>query len=230
MSRALPPSSTRSAPDVLVVQEIGWWQSRRLARRLGMRRRWVFKHYGWPGPEGLAVFTPHRIVQAESFVLRRERWTSWRRRVAFRVEISRPDDHFHVINVHLSPHDDGDNRRREAAIVRDVAMRLDQLPVIAGDFNDAPDGAGPADLSAAGWVDAWTLDRLRDVDGSTNWTAGDRLGRPPTQRLDYVFVPPDWSVLDVAVVAVPERFDWFAERSDHLPVLAAVRPPSAGDR
>ena len=87
-------------------------------------------------------------------------------------------------------------------------------------------------LGAAGWIDAWTLDRLVDVDGSTNWTAGDRRGRPPTQRLDYVFVPPGWSVVDAAVLAAPERFDWFAERSDHLPFVAAVRPPSepADDR
>jgi len=101
-------------------------------------------------------------------------------------------------------------------------------PIIAGDFNDAPDGPGPADLEAAGWVDAWKLERLVDVDGSTNWTAGARRGRPPTQRLDYVFVPAGWTVVDAAVLAPAERFDWFAERSDHLP-LSAVIQWSRGD-
>ena len=77
---------------------------------------------------------------------------------------------FDVINVHLSAHDDGEDRRREAAIVLDAARRLTRPPVIAGDCNDGPDGAGPADFTAAGWIDAWAIDRLADVDGSTNWT------------------------------------------------------------
>ena len=38
----------------------------RLARRLGMQRRWAFKHFGWPGPEGLAVLTPHRLVASRT--------------------------------------------------------------------------------------------------------------------------------------------------------------------
>ncbi len=106
----------------------------------------------------------------------------------------------------------------------DVAGKLPRPPMIAGDCNDGPDGPGPADFTAAGWIDAWMLDRLADVDGSTNWTAGTRLGRPPTQRLDYVFVPPGWLVLDAAVLAPPDRLDWFAERSDHLPLVRNGQP------
>ncbi len=111
------------APDVFVVQEIGWWQSRRLARRLGMRRRWAFKHYGWPGPEGLAVLTPHRIAGSERFVLRRERWWDWRRRIAIRAEI---DQAWRAVRRHQrppvaprrrrqSPAGSGDRRRRAPA-------------------------------------------------------------------------------------------------------------------
>jgi endonuclease/exonuclease/phosphatase family metal-dependent hydrolase len=214
-----------AAPDVFVVQEVGWWQSRRLAGRLGMRRRWAFKHYGWPGPEGLAVLTPHRIASSGRLVLRSERWWDWRRRIAIRAEIDRRGTPFGIINVHLSPHDDGDNRRREAAIVLEAARRMPRLPVIAGDCNDFPSGPGPADFGVAGWVDAWTLDQLAVVDGSTNWTSGERRGRAPTQRLDYVFAPPGWTVVDAQVLASAERFDWFAERSDHLPVLAELRAP-----
>ena len=213
------------APDVFALQEIGWWQSLRLARRLGMRRRWAFKHYRWPGPEGLAVLTPHRIAGSRRFVLRRAPWWNWRRRVAIYTDIDRQGIHFGVINVHLSPHDHGDDRSREATIVVDVARQQSRLPVIAGDCNDVSDGPGPSDLCAAGWADAWALDRLASVDGSTNWTAGQRRGRPPSQRLDYVFAPPGWAVVDAAVLASVDRFDWFAARSDHLPVLAVLEPP-----
>jgi endonuclease/exonuclease/phosphatase family metal-dependent hydrolase len=215
----------RAGPDVFVLQEIGWWQSWRLSRRLRMRRRWAFKHFRWPGPEGLAVLTPHQIVHSRHFVLRQERWTDWRRRIALRAEIARGDERIHVINVHLSPHDDGDGRRIEAGVVVDAARQLPRLPLIAGDCNDGPGGPGPADLAAAGWVDGWMLDHLVAVDGATNWTAGERRGRPPTQRLDYVFVPPGWRVVDAEVLASADRHDWFAERSDHLPLSVVARPP-----
>jgi endonuclease/exonuclease/phosphatase family metal-dependent hydrolase len=214
-------------PDVIAIQEIGWGQARRLARRLGMARAWTFKHWGLPWPEGLALLTRHRLVESSHFLLRRRPWWDWRRRVAARATIDRDGTRFEIINVHLSPHDQGAERRREAAVVVEVARKLPHPPTIAGDCNDGPDGPGPADIMAAGWIDAWMLDRLADVDGSTNWTAGVRLGRPPTQRLDYVFVPAGWTVADAALLAPADRLDWFAERSDHLPLSATLSPPDA---
>jgi endonuclease/exonuclease/phosphatase family metal-dependent hydrolase len=216
---------TVARPDIVAVQEIGWTQARRLARRLGMASTWTFKHWGWPRPEGLALLTRHRLVDRGNVVLRRRPWWDWRRRVAARATVERDGMLFDILNVHLSAHDHAEDRRREAAIVLDVGRRLPRHPIIVGDCNDGPDGPGPADFTAAGWIDAWALDRLADVDGSTNWTAGARLGRPPTQRLDYVFVPADWVVLDAAVLAPVDRLDWFAERSDHLPLSATVSPP-----
>jgi endonuclease/exonuclease/phosphatase family metal-dependent hydrolase len=189
-----------------------------------MSRRWVFKHWGWPGPEGLAMLTPHRLIDVRKFVLRRGSWWDWRRRVAISAIIKRDEESIGVANVHLSPHDDGAHRRREAAIVLDRAVLMTPQPIIAGDFNDAPDGPGPADLAAAGWVDCWSAVAHTDWDGSTNWTAGERRGRPPTQRLDYVFVPPGWRVAEATVLAATDRLDWFALRSDHLPVRAVVEP------
>jgi endonuclease/exonuclease/phosphatase family metal-dependent hydrolase len=212
-------------PDVVAVQEIGRGQARRLAQRLGMASAWTFKHLGLPWPEGLALLTRHRLVDTGHFVLRRRPWWDWRRRIAVRATIDRDGMLFDIINIHLSPHDHAAQRRREAAFVLDVARSRPHAATIAGDCNDGPDAPGPADFAAAGWVDAWMLDRLADVDGSTNWTAGARLGRPPTQRLDYVFVPPGWTVLDAAVLAPADRLDWFAERSDHLPLSATVGPP-----
>jgi endonuclease/exonuclease/phosphatase family metal-dependent hydrolase len=217
-------------PDVLVLQEVGWSQARRLARRLGMQRRWAFKHLGWPWPEGLAVLTPHRLVRSERFVIRRRPWWDWRRRIAISAEIDREGQRFNMINVHLSAHDHGEDRRREAAIVLDVARRLPRLPVIAGDCNDVADGPGPADIRAAGWTDAWELETHVGIDGSTNWTAGKRHGRPPTQRIDYIFVPPGSTVADSAVRAPADRLDWFAERSDHLPMSALITFPGHAGR
>lgn len=216
-----------SGADVVLVQEIQRRQARRVAAALGMTHmRWAFKNlspYTWP--EGLAIFTNHRLRSTAAFVLRRSWSLNWRRRIALAAEIERGNDRFGVINVHLSPHDDGASRDAEARIVVDRARRTDPCPVIAGDLNDAPGGPGYEVLARAGWSDAWTTDTLADLDGATNWSPGNRLGRPPDQRIDVVFVPPGWVVEDARVLAEVERFDWFAGRSDHVPLLATLRPP-----
>lgn len=213
--------------DVVVVQEIQRGQARRVARALDMpAMRWAFKSLSlstWP--EGMAVFTPHNLTSTDSFVLQRAWFWNWRRRIGLAAEIERGDERFGVINVHLSPHDAGERRRREAHLVVERARRGDRLPVIAGDFNDLPGGPGYAVFTGSGWSDAWLIDTLQGIDGPTNWTPGDRLGRTPDQRLDFVFAPTGWLVQDARVLADAKRFDWFAERSDHVPLLATLRPP-----
>jgi endonuclease/exonuclease/phosphatase family metal-dependent hydrolase len=211
-------------PDVIVLQEVGRGHAGALAGTLGMAQRWAFKHLTWPHAEGMAVLTPHRIVRSTRFLIRRAPFWHWRRRVALTVELERTGERFAVINVHLSAHDEGaSHRRREAAEVLAAARRLPGLAVVAGDCNDEAGGAGPSELAAEGWIDAWAA--AGTGDGATNWTPGERHGRLPTQRLDYVFAPPGGTVANCTVLASTDRLDWFADRSDHLPVSAVLRPP-----
>ena len=136
-----------------------------------------------------------------------------------------------MINVHLSPHDDGDDRRREAALVVDAARRLPRLPVIAGDCNDAA-GRSRAGRSAAlpGGSTRGRSTASTDVDGSTNWTAGD-APRPPAHPATRLRVRAGRAgrVVDAAVLAPAERLDWFAERSDHLPLVGGHRTAPGDD-
>ena len=104
-------------PDVVVIQEIGWWQSRRLSRRLGMERRWAFKHFRWPGPEGLAVLTPHRIVGSGRFVCARSAGGTGADGSPSAPRSAVDGTRFDVINVHLSPHDDGEPAAARPTIV-----------------------------------------------------------------------------------------------------------------
>lgn len=219
---------TTVGADVVVIQEIQRRQARRLSKALGMpAMRWAFKSLSWPTrPEGLAVFTPHRLVSTDSFLLRRAWFWNWRRRVGLVAEIERGDERFGVINVHLSPHDAGEQRRREAHLVVERARRAERLPVIAGDFNDLPGGPGYEVFTGSGWSDAWLIDTLKGIDGPTNWTPGNRHGRAPDQRLDFVFAPTGWTVSDAAVLADPDRHDWFGERSDHVPLSATMLAPA----
>jgi endonuclease/exonuclease/phosphatase family metal-dependent hydrolase len=219
----------RTAADVVLVQEIGRRQAHDLASALGTDRPWwVFKHWPIVGrPEGVAVITRHRLVATSSFVLRRAPWWSWRRRVAVEATMSRGGHRFAVIGAHLSPHDAAEQRRREAGLVLERAATNAPRPIICGDLNDLPDGPGYAAFVRAGWIDAWRAvhGAAADTAGATNWTAGRRVGRPPTQRLDYVLAPPGWSVESCTVAVEPDRLDEAAALSDHLPLVARLRPP-----
>lgn len=223
-----------AAPDVFLVQEIQRGQCRRLADACGFTgRRWAFKH--WPlvvAPEGLAVLSPEPVSSSTAFVLRPAWPWSWRRRIALEATVIVDTRPVRLINVHLSPH--AAEERRSEEIDRVILRRGVVPPIVAGDFNDRPGAPALRQLMAAGWRDAWldahpgaaadthgTPPEVAEA-GATNWTGGDRRGRPPTQRLDMIFVPPQWSVRTCAVIDEP--LAELAELSDHLPLVAELEP------
>jgi endonuclease/exonuclease/phosphatase family metal-dependent hydrolase len=215
-------------PDVVALQEVQRRQVHTLSRALSMSsKRWAFKH--WPfteRPEGLAVASPHRLVHAKAFRLRRAPFWSWKRRVGIDATIEAPGGALRLLDVHLTSHDDSVQRVREAASLVQRAARREPAPIIVGDLNDGPDRSAPAELAAAGWIDAWAA--VHDVDdiGATNWTPGVRVGRPPTQRLDYVFAPPGATVSSCSIAVDAEHLDDAAALSDHLPVAATLQLPA----
>ena len=173
------------------------------------------------------MLTPHRIAKYEALRVAQGAVvgigggdSKTRHRSSRRIQ-------FGIINVHLSPHDHGDDRQtekqRSSSTWHDDGSRL---PVIAGDCNDAPDGPGPSDVCAAGWADAWALDRLGESSTvrRTGRLGGDSAVHHPSVSTTCS-APSGWVVVDAAVLAAVERFDWFAARSDHLPVLAVLEPP-----
>jgi len=222
-----------AAPDVLALQEVQRRQVERLAGALAMPSRcWVLKH--WPvvhRAEGLAVLTPHPLVEARRFVLRRSWIWGWRRRVGVDVTVRTGAGPVRVIDVHLSPHDHGAHRLREVRILLAHAGRSPVPPVVVGDLNELPGGGALGALATAGWRDAWAA--VHDDDGATNWTGGRRGGRPPTQRIDYVLVPAGADVGSAVVIRGPhgdgvDHIDAMAELSDHLPLVVELRPTPGG--
>jgi endonuclease/exonuclease/phosphatase family metal-dependent hydrolase len=222
----------RTGAEIIALQEIRRRQVGALGSALGIDERWwVFKHWPVVGrPEGLAVLTSHRLVATSSAVLQRAPFWSWRRRVVAEATLSRDGERFAVVNVHLSPHDAAARRGREADVVIERATTNSPTPILCGDLNEAPDGPAYRAFLRAGWTDAWLAAWGADaeVSGATNWTADRRVGRPPTQRIDYVFAPPGWVVESSALAVEPDRFDDVARLSDHLPVVATLRPPASG--
>ncbi len=220
----------RVGADVVLLQEIQRVQAARLAAAVDMLgHRWTFKHWTiFRRAEGAAVLTRHRLLASESFVLRRAPSWSWRRRVALTATVERDDSSFGVVDVHLSPHGEGERRRHEAQLIVARVAGAPHATVIGGDLNELSGGPAHVAFTAAGWTDAWQAANGDDeLAGATNWTPGPRRGRPPTQRLDYLFAPPGWSVEDCTVPIDPTGHDDAAVLSDHLPVAATLRPSMA---
>lgn len=221
----------RVGADVVLLQEIQRAQAARLAAAVDMPgHRWAFKHWTiLRRAEGAAVMTRHRLVASDAFVLRRALFWSWRRRVALEATVERDGSPFGVVDVHLSPHGDGQRRRHEARLILARIADAPHATVIGGDLNELPGGPAHAAFTETGWTDAWQAANGDDeLAGATNWTSGPRVGRPPTQRLDYVLAPPGWSVEGCSVPIPAARHDAAAALSDHLPVAATLRPSGPG--
>lgn len=217
--------------DVVALQEVQRHQARALARVLDARSlRWAFKHQPfdtWAEGAALIGVTRHLTARARALSYRWQPWT-WRRRIAV---IGAVEGGPTVVNLHLSTGVAG--ARRAAEVATALAAAAGRPLVVAGDLNEHPGGPVAAALAAAGLRDAWPDGDDPGYTDFRHWTPG--TDRPPTQRIDYVYVSEG---VDVATVSVPRfgepGFAVFAELSDHLPVTADLemgavssQPPAA---
>jgi endonuclease/exonuclease/phosphatase family metal-dependent hydrolase len=209
--------------DVLLLQEIQRRQADALAKALGWSVQWAEKHSAPFIPaEGLAVLAS-TIEQSSVLELRGGPRRSWRRRIAVIAEVTIRGRAFVLADVHLSPGEDDQQRDDEIArllrFLHTEPWEGRPQAVIGGDFNIPPPAAFVDRLQSGGWQDAWASAPTRVGDGSTNWTQGPRQGRPPTQRLDLIFVPSGCTVLEADV---PTDHEKWAVLSDHLPLRVVI--------
>ncbi|HEV7761504.1 MAG TPA: endonuclease/exonuclease/phosphatase family protein [Acidimicrobiales bacterium] len=207
--------------DLLLLQEVQWPQSRRIARALDARSRdWAFKHLSlgtWP--EGLAVIGVTRRVRARSTALTRrfEVW-NWRRRI---MQVVRVGDDLTVVNLHLTAHSgavEDLERRRELETVA-THLPAGGAALVVGDFNAKPGSSIFAPLSGAGLVDSWPS---AGGDGFTNWARALHSG-PANRRLDYVWTSPAVGIVGARVpVAGDDGYERFGVLSDHLPLTVTL--------
>ena len=206
--------------DVIALQEVRRLQARSIARRLGMRHVWAFKHNGYTAllplhAEGHAVLTPHTIVgHAHETISAGEQRRSYRRRIALWADIDRAGSTLRVIDTHLASHDEPVARLEQAARVRSLVDSSPAPSVIAGDFNDKDEPAVVATIARSTHVDAWSHAISRSTNGLTN------PSEAPHQRLDHLLVPGDWTV---RVVHTPSPDARWTPLSDHLPVAVTCQ-------
>lgn len=126
-----------------------------------------------------------------------------------------------VFNVHLD-HESQPSRERSAAmLLARIALRGNDDPVlVTGDFNAGEDNPAVAAVRER-LRDSYRVARPADtVVGTFHAFRGDSTG----EKIDYVFVSPEWSVLDAAIrrTSVAGRYP-----SDHFPVTARLRLAAA---
>ncbi|HSP27833.1 MAG TPA: endonuclease/exonuclease/phosphatase family protein, partial [Ilumatobacteraceae bacterium] len=203
------------SPDVAVLQEVRKRQAASLAASLQMRYSWSLKHSPytklmWWRAEGLAIMTPHLLdAVGHTEVSDEQPMRSWRRRIVQWGLVGRADRSMLMIyNLHLSPHDDADSRRDEAARVNALVATIGDDPpaVVAGDFNDADDPT--------------VIDLLPGIEHVVPPMSNP--AHAPNQRLDHVLLPAHARDVNVSVPAGGP--DW-AAISDHLPVTVRFTLP-----
>lgn len=225
--------------DVVALQEVQWHQARRIARTLGARSvDWGFKH--WPlrtWPEGMAIIGVTVEARGTTRALSHgwKLW-SWRRRILQVARIAPPaSPDWTLVNVHLTPHGQIGLRAVETATVLEVVAASTEPVVVAGDFNERPDGAVHRQLATAGLRDGWAVRLVPESTGDgpeagrpqrrpdpwpTNWHGWTRgTTEPPTRQLDYVYATAGVHMLDVRTPPLDDLAR-FAAISDHLPVTA----------
>jgi endonuclease/exonuclease/phosphatase family metal-dependent hydrolase len=201
------------APDVVCVQEaprFSRWRSKRaaVARKAGLVVATADR------PAGLLILVSMRThVGSTSFrLLPKSR--NLHQRAVCSAALSVAGVSLTVASVHLSL--DAGERLRHLPELR-AALPADHTSlVVAGDINEGPDGPVWRDLSAGGLRDAWA-------------TAGSGAGHTfsaasPHKRIDGVFVGAGFEVVECRAV---DDVPGLAKASDHLPVLAVLRPTAA---
>ncbi|NYE59044.1 endonuclease/exonuclease/phosphatase family metal-dependent hydrolase [Duganella sp. 1224] len=131
-------------------------------------------------------------------------------------------ERFVVLNAHFD-HEGVVARRESARLLVERGHALaGALPLIVlGDLNSTPDSEAYATISAA-LRDARAISQTPAY-GPLETFNGFNIGKPAEERIDYIFVSPQWQVLRYAVLtdSIDARYP-----SDHFPVVARVRLPA----
>jgi endonuclease/exonuclease/phosphatase family metal-dependent hydrolase len=190
--------------DVVALQEVQRRQARTLAGTLGwVTAEWSFKHWPFPTPaEGLAVLSPHRLLNARTVTLSKcvPPW-SYRCRIAQLCALEVGGRTLRLANCHLA-NDDADARFAQA---QRLVAHFEPGSFVAGDLNARPGGRVLRLLGEAG---------LRDAMAEAHPDAS-------ADRIDYVLVPEGWRVMDAWTPSEADSdLAMYRRLSDHLPVRA----------
>lgn len=217
-------------PDVIGLQEVdmvldqGMWISREINKRLPDMAHYRIKHAVNPGQRasvhGIATmsrigFEEHEILDLMTF-----------ERVAQRMVFMCGERPFVFVNTHL--HHPPEARQERVEQIERMLAWLDRdvrgLPVvIAGDFNAYADPPEPAvELMKSRFRSAVETAQGREPEKTWTTPVND-YDDSPQGTLDYIFVSPEWRVVDGGLAFdTPDRYNPNMYPSDHLGLFAVL--------
>ncbi len=218
------------SPDVLALQEVdlgldqGMWISRQINKRRGELPHYRIKHATNPDTRAsyhsIATiasipFEEHEILDLMSF-----------ERVAQRMVFRCGDRPFVFVNTHLHHPPEAQQERVEQLerLLAWLARDTRGLPtVIAGDFNAYAEPPEPAvQLMKSRFRSA--VETAQGHEPEKTWTTPVNTYDPsPHGTLDYIFVSPEWRVVDAGLAFdKPAPLDPNIYPSDHLGLYARL--------
>ena len=217
-------------PDVIGLQEIdlvldqGMWISRQVNIRMGERPHYRIKHAANPDTRASfhGVATMSRIGFEEHEVLDLMTFERVAQRFVFRVD----DTPFVFVNVHL--HHPVEAQQERVEQLERLFEWLDRdrrgLPmVIAGDFNAYAEPPEPAvGMMKSRYRSAYETAHGREPEKT--WTTPvNTYDDSPHGTLDYIFVSPEWRVVDAGLAFdKPAQHNASVYPSDHLGLYARL--------
>ncbi|MGI8856543.1 MAG: endonuclease/exonuclease/phosphatase family protein [Thermomicrobiales bacterium] len=210
-----------AGPDVVGLQEVrrdpryahGVDQAAQLARLTGLRHIYApaMRYWRWPRiEEGLAILTPHTILHHTAVPLR---WDPTNRadpnrRIALHATLALPDGP--TLDCWVTHLNQRPPMRDASAAVLGTAVRASASPLLIGDCNARPETATITMLLKDGLRDMWGEAHPDDPGGTYPAEA-------PTERIDYLFAGPGWTVERMERVGTGAR-----SLSDHCGLLAVL--------
>jgi vancomycin resistance protein VanJ len=203
--------------DIVLLQEVTTEWKHALAARFAERYPHQRYRVHARGPGGLAVLSKHPITSEDVWTPPRGGWYP-----AVRTIIESPLGAIQLLNLHLRPNLDGGSwvqgwhttppiRYREIASYW-ARIRYDVPTIVAGDFNEPPDGKAVAYLANHGMTRVATS-------GPTTWHyESDMNGK----RSSLLSLDIDHVMIDSHFVASEARV-LDAGTSDHRPVIVTLR-------
>ncbi len=204
--------------DIVLLQEVtAEWR-----RHLEARLKTQYPHHSYRvharAAGGLAVLSKHPITSEDVWAPPRGGWFP-----ASRIIVDGPFGALQLLNVHLRPNLDGGSwvrgwhttppvRRREIMTYWQK-VQYDMPTIVAGDFNEPPDGKAIAYLAKHGMTRVATS-------GPSSWHYAQTVdGKRKTMLsldIDHVMIDGNLTASDARVLD--------AGGSDHRPVVVTVRP------
>jgi endonuclease/exonuclease/phosphatase family metal-dependent hydrolase len=215
-------------PDIIGFQEIdlmldqGMWLARRINDGLGERPHYRIRHAASPGKMasifGIATMARIECQEHEILELSHDRIAQ---RLVFVVDGSQ----FVVVNTHLHhpPEETAVRVNQLERIVGWLDRHNDGLPtVVLGDFNSYVEEPAVAYMKAR-FRSAY--ETVHGKEPEWTWTTPvNKWDKSPNGTLDYIYVSPEFEVLDAALAFDrPSAKDAELYPSDHLGVWARLR-------